>query len=496
MKKLKYLLSIFIFSFVWICFWNIVNASDWYFVRQIWNYWYNPFIESQDIAVIKNWTPLTQLLWYTKRMIWLNTDFAFFWNDWNPALLRNYTSWSYPNTQQHYFAWKFLSFMVCDELDWSDISSLSGCSTYIYDNNTKNLIYSFLSTVSNDDYFVIYRRNSWNQSMYRNAWFWISSSKLWQTLYFYYTSQYNADLPYLDNSIIPDTVWTYLDFSSFPEDLLWFPPTQWSIWGWWWFTPDWWITIWSNESAINYFENRYGWNENICYVWVDNMTDLWWSSVSFQEWTWLTIFEAFEKLYWNTDLDKVYVWINSRLINYWQWFWRNWDPLYLASYNSWTNQVDLRYENLTFPFINNPVAVYFMSDYMTRNSEYDTMWSEIVSYCNLKINDWTFDEIIDQSTKNNINKYTEQSNINKWLNFDWSPKVFTWPFVSLWWTGFDNDHWGDKEWTTDLKWFFDHAMDEMQSVWQNWVQNPFTWILPNRLIYSFIVIVLFKLLRK
>lgn len=265
-----------------------------------------------------------------------------------------------------------------------------------------------------------------------------------------------------------------------------------------------WIVIWSGWialnttwSAINYFEKNYWRNENICYVWIDNVTDLWWSSVSFEYWTGLSIFETFNTLYWNIDLDKVYVWLNSWIINYSEWFWRGWNPLYLASYNSWTNQVDLRYDNLTFPFSWNPVAVYFMTNNI--DNFWNPSWSEIVSYCNLKINDWTFDEIIDQAVKNNITKYTEQSNKNNWLNPDWTNKnyfwswfIFTWNIWEYTWVTWDQlQYSGD----VNLKSFFDNALEEMKGALDNF-QNPLTWMLPSYIIYAFLFVALFKLLRK
>lgn len=283
--------------------------------------------------------------------------------------------------------------------------------------------------------------------------------------------------------------WLSIDPVEFDTSLLWTSPWTSDI-SWGGDLSDWWVELWSSESAILYFESKYWWDKSICYAWIDNLTAVYGDSVSFQEWTWLSIFQVFSGLYWNSDLDKVYVWLNSWLINYDQWYERS-EPLYLSNYNSWSNQVDLYYTWFTFPFANNPVAIFFLTDNIYNRSEYKTQWSEVVSYCNLKINDWTFEEIIDQAVKDNINTNTQLVNINKWLNPDWSRREFVnvWAFLTSW---TDLAFSWNTTIKNTLKNFFE-GMDQSLSVVDINTSNR---ILPTWLVTAFLFVVLFKLLRK
>lgn len=517
MKRIKYLFWLLIFSFILTNIWYI--KAD--YIRWIWyDYLFDFSVNITNFGAIDyywttNWNfsinsnlidynnflyfPYVKSRWNEKYLVIWRKNNKLYW-----FIKTNSSSNQYSNVN---IQWYFDKFAILDSeydfdpFDWTNNTAyqlIQDINTIINLLNNVNIIW-FHGSNHND--YANFNNANWRfmffSTNYISDFCLITDDNSNKYICFRHSSL-TTNQPDYNNNFIDSENFNVIDWNS-PSSWNWFfdnsPIIWWWDWDWW--NESWWIEIWSNQSAIQYFENSYWRNKNICYVWVDNLTDMYWTNgVAFQQWTWLSIFDVYEWLYWNRDLNKVYVWLNSWLLNYEEWFRTWWNPPYLSRYNSWTNQVDVYYNNLTFPFANNPVAIYFMASNIDDQMPYSTMWSEIVSYCNIKINDWTFDDIISDVVKWNIDTYTKQSNKSKWLNLDWTPKVFTGPFLSLWWTGYENDHWGSSTGDTDLKSFFDNAMDEMQSVWERWVQNPFTWILPNWLIYSFIIVVLFKLLRK
>lgn len=476
--------------------WDRVSLGWW--IHPVWSVYQSSNSSSFNLWFLNKGTVLTQSLWFWKKVFSPEDNVLFWWNtSWMPYM---YFKWLYQWIPNNYY--------VCDEITWWTVQRVYNCSRNNLTIDSLSILSSFFSTINSSvDYWWYYTKEDTYHRYFNVC---VSSSELWHSLCFvFYTCTYNSSCP-SSNCLLHDWQgYTNLTFSSIPDSIIWDSPWL-SSWWWDWWDPwdieiwDWWIWLFSDQSAINYFEKNYWRDERICYVWVDNYTDLYWTRVSFEEWSWLNIFQVFSWLYWNTDLNKVYVWLNSRLINYNQWSVRMSDwlsPLYLASYNSWTNKVNIYYDDLTTsPFINNPVAVYFMANYIYDRSPSYSMWSEVVSYCNLKINWWSFEEIIDESVKNNITNYTEQSNINVWLNSDWTSKeidrytvlVWTWDF----WSGFDVS-WEilQYSWDIDLKWFFDNAINEMQSVIGD-VNNPLTWVLPQYIIFALLLVILFKILKK
>lgn len=465
------LLKLSFFSLLISCFtfWLgcFASASYSYYVRQIWDYWYNPFIQSQDIAVIKNWTPLTQLLWYTKRMIWLWTDSAFFWNSWNPAFLWNYDD--YYSYQHHYYhyAWVVKSFSVCDELDWSEITSMSNCSSYTYDSSSYNLIYSFLQTVSNSDYYVILNGCSWNWCNYQSRWFWISSSQLWQTLYFSFWNQSDS----VDKSIIPLTSWN-LDFSSFPDSLLGYPPSAWSSWEWdnWWVSDSWNIDIdvsWSYtytnctyQALIDYIESVWA-SKYLCYWWLDNF-DLYNPNTVYNPipWTWKTLAQI---LSYSNSWDTPIEWFN--FWNWLRWWYVDIWSSYPAVYKTW---FDIYYQ------------------YWWNSLEFDA----VREYCIMIWLDIDFSNTVYkwQYFKQTCN-YIQKNNI--WI-YDWSWNVVVW--VNWWWIW--NYTWTNLSWTTVYSpvWYIQNFFNELKANFPT--RSDFGGgTLPVYIITFLCAIVLFRFLR-
>lgn len=495
-KILKSFLTIWL---IWLWIINFSNAT--FSIGAIGAYSNSINNGSYELAVLKKWSVLTQYLWVTKD-IFTPWSAIFFWTkDWLPYIWTNYVKndWTYTE-------WYLKTYYTCPEIVNSFNSSL--CTQVDFNpfdpsDWTKQIFSSFMSSVTLED-------NYWYEQIYR-SWHWdtltlcFSSKSLSQSLCFSSWLTRNGSTFY--------NVFTWslnlwrLTFANIPDSVIWQSPW---LSSWWWDWDNWnqssWIILWSNESAINYFEKTYWWNEKICYVWVDSVDYMYWTSwISFEEWSWLSIFDTFEDLYWNRDLDKVYVWLNVWLFNYENWVWTSWNPSWLARYNSWTNQINVYYDNLTTsPFINQPVALWFMTSNIevSYNTPYNTMGADVVSYCNIKINWWTFDEIQGDAIKDAITWYTEQSNKNKWLNPDWSVNVIDY---SWFWT-YTGDAWLSSgvniafSWNTTIKNtienFFTTFDDALSWLDVNTSYRTSYRILPTWLVYIFIFIVLFKFFRK
>lgn len=482
----KFLLWIFVFCFVFIWFfvdWTYTQNMN---VRGAWSYVDSPFDDSVDVAVYSRWMLWSNQIWYTKRMfVYTNKtkDKAFaFWN--NNKMYFYYYFYGDNILMQ----WYTTSYSICDPFSLWD-TTVNNCQVNSITDSSLLIINNFMNSFTSSDLYWV---SKWYYTVYGRIYYLtmcFNSSEYDKSICFSSSDWLNWSLNFSEN----------LSFTEVWNDLLQDPP--WWNTSWWWSQPDWlltwwWIEVWSDYSAINYYEKTYWWDKSICYAWVSTLDYLYWQNgVSFHEWLWLSVFDVFSWVYWNTDLDKVAVWLNTQLFNYENWFdtnwriWSVWNPSWLWTYNSWTNQIDLYYDNLTFPFANKPVAFYFLADNIESHSLYSTMWSSIVSYCNIKINSWSYWEIIDQSDKNNITNYTEQSNTNQALNPDWSQKDYTWYWV---WSWVDLAFSWNVSIKNTLKNFFDE-FDKWLSVIDINTNNR---ILPTWIVSAFIFVVLFKFLRK
>lgn len=510
-KLFKCFLTIWL---IWLWIINFSNSANIYKISSVWTYTQSLIDTSVNVEVLKYWNVLSELNWITKKLLYFNAwNYFFWWEDWIPYVSVYYNS----NTSHQWKLWRFYN---CDFFDWNFVSTSSNpipnCPSYesfwnysgsiFVSPNTWSIdiLWSFMANyVTNEDNILMaqYTKSSKNYN-----YFCISSKIRNSSICFQWYN--NGDLN--SNIIRGSSLWlpSGATFWNILSTYLYDPPSTDFINPdiWWWDWGNWnqssWIILWSNESAINYFEKTYWWNEKICYVWVDSVDYMYWTSwISFEEWSWLSIFDTFEDLYWNRDLDKVYVWLNVWLFNYENWVWTSWNPSWLARYNSWTNQINVYYDNLTTsPFINQPVALWFMTSNIevSYNTPYNTMGADVVSYCNIKINWWTFDEIQGDAIKDAITWYTEQSNKNKWLNPDWSVNVIDY---SWFWT-YTGDAWLSSgvnvafSWNTTIKNTIENFFTTFDDA-LSWLDvNTSYRILPTWLVYIFIFIVLFKIFRK
>lgn len=449
----------------------------WFIVWFVWLLSFSYWIDNSSSL------PWSFYFWSINNIIWndlnlSNSNWGDWWYDTGYSCKRS-IFWS---------SWKLYFYGYCPNDSFSQWFFSKACKVY---SSWGDLV---LPVCGNDSDFTVANLNEfylltwYNFTRYYTVWMWD-----------YYGMQlcvYNSNNQYyycfsrqtLDNSL--GIVSWESDYSQYAWQS---PFSDWfdvDIW-------NWWIELWSDYSAINYYEKTYWWDSSICYAWVDNLTSLYWqSSVSFQEGGWLSIFQVFSWLYsWDQDLTHMYVWLNSLLWNYELWYaiWSPtltevWNPPYLLNYNSWSYQVDVYYVDLVFPFAWKPVALYYLASNIESQSVYNTMWSSVVSYCNIKINWWSYDDIVSLADKNNITNYTEQSNINHWLNPDWTDIEHDWYFWSWVSIAFS----GDTSIKNTLKNFFD-AFDSWLSIIDVNTNNR---ILPTWLVSAFIFVVLFKFLRK
>lgn len=341
----------------------------------------------------------------------------------------------------------YLQYMTsCDEitLSWEVENCWNPSVVGLFD----EVVWNFINSLVPWDWVMVEQYPSYNlgcgswctyNRFYTRVCF--SSSTYHHTLCFLWDySDYNAGW-YKANY----PLWSSLGLSSsttfwnINRDLLWEPPafTAWENIDWWnqevWDSTLSWDFLYSELStwnAIKYIEASRWFNKNICYVGTTDYDSLRWTSSSFNEWQWWTIFDLYNHYYWNYQnspywLQSVANFIESWVINYYQWFLTDWNPTRLAFYNSWSGLYSYRYENLTFPFENNPYAVYFMSSNIHWYVNYfwdsqDLQGSAVVDYCNLLLNWWTVEEMITPWLKQWFIENSERNQLAPWQAFDYS----------------------------------------------------------------------------
>ena len=334
----KTLLSLFVW-FVWLIWFS--NA---------WTYkWLNTLVEDRaypnySFTVVNRWWFLTNIPWMWFDLIYLRSTSGsyprvifFYWDtEWYLYSFR----WASSNN--YITQWRVQSFSYCDYFDSSHWNSApSNCSVVSYD---KDLVWAFLSKVSYTESFAYHFDNDrYNSSMY----ICVSSLEFNKSICFCWWNRSSISWfsCYLDTS---SSEWySYsTQISDIPSSKIWRSPWAWSSWGW---NNGWTVSnSLNNSSAIEYLEKVYNFNTSLCYVWIDDFSVNYWGVWSFIQWWWKTIFELFDYINWTSEsVSNVWVWINSRIINYQQWFDNNWktaEPTYLTDYSNW--QISVYYDNL------------------------------------------------------------------------------------------------------------------------------------------------------
>ena len=362
---------------LWLTFWlSFSNAFDY----KVWNTndswrigsivdWlsFSPYDDDYMFMVQSLWK-LKTVYWTTNRnMLYLNNNFIFFWNSWNPYF---YLS----NSKQGSVA----SYVMCDPLtSRNDIPT--NCTRW----NTNSLSDFFQSINRNDYYFVAYDKQIWvpnypNCSQtYEEAYtVCLSSSIKWYSACFYVANYHAWVVCYVnvwlsenkEITTLYGSIW--LDnptFSTVPGSSLWnnsgiFNPSVYT-----WSDNNNSTNISDNDYVKYYQENpNYNFTADMCWIGTTDLTSNYWSNVAFHQWSWYTIFQFYSQLYWNTfKLSDVDTWLNSWLVNFntfFRWYNRysDWTPYYVLRYN-WIWNLVIDKSNLTNPFIDNKIAYYFMS---------------------------------------------------------------------------------------------------------------------------------------
>ena len=259
------------------------------------------------------------------------------------------------------------------------------------------------------------------------------------------------------------------------------------------------------DMVINYYEQR-GYRESMCYVWTDNLTATFWDTgISFNEWNWESIFWLYNSIYswfWNNIIQNVWKFINVRDINYWQWFYCEWEncPRWLAEL-TWNDvNINLIYTWLTFPFANKPVAIYFMASNLSETYNIDTHWLDVAFYCYSKLNrdsiaDWSIDysDIREKAWSWVLNKVdTYNQYLIDYYTPKWTFQVPTsWEFWDSFWS------WGDysSDNSQSISSSFSDFFTKFTNVFQGYSPAYSVWIIPDWIIFPLIFLILFRIMK-
>lgn len=254
----------------------------------------------------------------------------------------------------------------------------------------------------------------------------------------------------------------------------------------------------SSDDLLRYFRERYGWSDSMCYVWT-NTTAIWWDNVSFDYWTWATIFELFNSIYWAWNwtqyIVNVWTWINSWLLNYNYWF--NWSNNCYNYYSWWQVVSDCSYTR--FPFAWQKTAVYFMADLLNSRGVSDD-WNlgyEFAVFCDNVFN-WSDSAPIKEGSalQSNSSSYITYQNLYYWT----SSVINSWDQLSeIFWTWNWYNDWNTSSWVVDLDSFFNKFnwfIDDFSSYFIKSDYQSTRAILPDYIIVAFCLILLFGIIRK
>ena len=380
---------------------NFSNAFTWGIVNNFYNSAYDSSIQLAvlpwGVVVSDNWE-------FNKNVFAPIYDFLFFWSpDSNPTIIT-------PSYYDSHYWWELLYYYFCDPIT-NNFSNLSNCSSP--ESINFSYMWSFLSSLSSTDRFV-YELRQWSNVMYwfdlcfssssesKSMCFWIQASSYngWHDLFqsdrnnMYWYDQSKFPFSWSANNVLTYNLWTI------PSLFIWNPPytftnpsfpiSSWSVMSW--------IVYDSinRNDIINYFEDKFNFDEYMCYVWTTDLDSLYEDRIPYDQWSWYTIFDTFSKLYNKTTFDLsdissfYWVWIDN-FDNWFQW----WDHSVIYNYN----ELPTYWSNLTNPFLNNKAVYFFIwssfRTYWYNRYNYDShqIWEALLYYCYNKLdnysNDWS-----------------------------------------------------------------------------------------------------------
>ena len=510
-KYFKYFLTIFVIS-LWII--NFSNAwiYTWWSNRlayqSVWdreyldNYWFLVDEYSNFDTFYNSWTDL--LVLYYPPYWWANGRQIYGWIDWKLYYYGDYNWWPRYKSQ-----WFIKNFMKTTKQDLFDVNSSDNPYRNYHNNLTASEFYSLDLKFTN-----IYTMSTFGS---QNA----LASLTFRT---FCLEEENWEDIYCRSCNVHDNQWTDIytclseiensqnynisDFDSLSSISFDFSPWGWSGPAY----PDISYT-WTFEdeidSTIAYYEYRYNWNENMCYVWTNDLEHslryFIWQWVPYEYWTGATLYQLYYSIYsWfgNNKIRNLWSFINSWLINYqmvYDTIWED-DIRYVANYNWPDTNVTILYTWYTNElFLGNLGAIYNMASVLYNSyMQESTMWEEVAYYCDIKLNyqnykNWTlsFTWLQDLVTPWIIERVGDYiSRDMPWSTWYIQPDMWSWSI----WNDIVSSWYAIPEDINPTNLFKDYY-DKMNNLVRNFVPANWTWIIPDWILFPMLFLIFYRIIR-
>ena len=501
----------------------LLGFSNAWQVRPVGTYGTSPYDSSLDLNVISKWSLLTNKMWYTKNMLYFtdssNKAFLYWWSSGIPYVYLYAPA--NPHTRDVFIQWQFLNYYICNQLTSSSTDWPGGCSLNAIWQGTEEVFSNFFWSITTSDYRYFDFAKNWNFAGGVNSFQYnraklnvcFSSSAMWKSICFNtctVTQWWWSTVTCSSNSFNNNTnsvvdvfgFGTGISFDNFNTSYLYNSPGVNSNW-----SPNeaqTWDTVTFTtdiDRYIEYYETRWWRNKSMCYVGTNDLSAVYGATgVSFNAGTWKTIYELYYYLYnsfWSNKITNVWKFVNTWLINYSQWFYEG--KKYLVEDNWPDSNISVYYDNLTFPFANKSVWIFFLASNLFDNySTESTQWQEFTYYCDIKLNysfyksnPEEFDDtvaLVDPAITSRVKTYYNSQIVN------WSWSVgFSVPDLegTVWWS---ISSWNvlpeDLNPTNLFKDFYTKITNLTKTF------RPSTnWILPDWIVYPLIFLVLFRIFK-
>lgn len=480
----KYLLwlwiSLFWFVWFWYCFPDLISVVPW----EAYN-WDNIYVDNFSLS-----TDLT----FTKPVTYinsnLNVEYAFYWDQyWYLHFFVNDTNWKSDYIINSYvltnWSWSYRELSQSEFINYVNNHSVYKVDFYFWYSCQNGYNYWTTFSIHFDNWNYIYFAwwvCQWN-NLYVTPWGWPKQSPTNWTIA--WLVSYNS--PFWNNNYNPweieNITWNIVQV---PTDI---------------------------DRYIQYYESKYWWDENVCYVWTDDLTGAYWKPwLTFQYWSGATMFSLYYLMYWTfwqSPVKNVWHFLNCWLLNYNQW----WDTIsdersYLCNY-IWPSEWSvLSYDVTENPFKNNRAAIYFLIDNLY-NHQYridtsspmfeSSMGDEYAFYCAAKLNyenykNWTLDfseleNQIDPILKDII---WDWNNRNLWSQYWFSVPNMSWN-DNIWWNLIQTWSWIPDD--LNPSWLFKQFYDRINSLLQNFSPRVAFWFIPLWILYPMLFLILFRILK-
>ena len=263
------------------------------------------------------------------------------------------------------------------------------------------------------------------------------------------------------------------------------------------------------DSTIAYYEYRYNWNENMCYVWTNDLEHSFryfiWQWVPYEFWSGATLYQLYYSIYsWfgNNKIRNLWSFINSWVINYWMVYDTLWedDIRYVARYNWPDTNVTILYTWYTNElFLGNLGAIYNMASVLYNSyMKESTMWEEVAYYCDIKLNyqnykNWSlsFTWLQDLVTPWIIERVGDYiSRDMPWSTWYIQPDMWSWSI----WNDIVSSWYAIPEDINPTNLFKDYY-EKMNNLVRNFVPASWTWIIPDWILFPMLFLIFYRIIR-